>query len=191
MEFEARRIRRNKIIWVIVFTVIMPIAAYIIGVNWMQSLLVAAGTATIGILIAVLPLGEDITWEKRNDATADGARREVSRLSWTLGGHDNRVGDAPARRLRILAARRLARRGIDLRTQEGMAAAIDLLGKGVMAVLTTEVGPPPRYDDFVRCVTAIERLETAPAADPHTSSTRTSITRTSATSTPTHTGVSS
>lgn len=169
MEFEARRIRRNKIIWVIVLAVILPVITYVIGVSVLQSLLIAAAVVTIGGFLALLPVGEDFTWERRDDRAADGARREISRLSWTLGGHENRVGEAPVRRLRELALRRLAWRGITLTDQDGVAAAEKLLGAPVVAVITTELGPPPRYDLFIRCVAAVEKLETAPAADPRSS----------------------
>ncbi|GAA2100235.1 hypothetical protein GCM10009841_14740 [Microlunatus panaciterrae] len=165
MDFEAQRIRRTRVVWVVVLSVLVPVAAFVVGVNWVQCLLLGTATATVGGLLALLPAGEDVPWEPPDDQIADGARREVTRLSWTLGGHENRVGEAPLRRLRELAVTRLAARGVQVDDPAGRETAARLLGDQVWAVLTAETGPPPRFDTFVRCVDALERLDTLPSGD--------------------------
>ena len=161
---EERRRRRKVVVATVLVTVLVAAAAFLIGVSLVQCLLlVTAGTTVGAVLLAVHDLDDDPGLPSIYDAgDTAGTRREVSRLSWVMVGHDNRVGSAPFHRLRQIAATRLALRGIDLSSPEGDRTAQDLLGPVGYRVLVAEATTAPTSRVFEECLTRLERLDPDP-----------------------------
>ncbi len=99
-------------------------------------------------------------WPEHISATDKGARREVSRLSWSLQGYESRVERGSVRRLQQIASARLAERGLQLAAPEDTAACRELLGDTALRVLRTQPGQRAYYDEFLAAVTAVEQLVT-------------------------------
>lgn len=137
------------------------LTASIVGFPWWQA-------ATAGLLAAVLiglrRLGadEDEWWPVRHrEGWADGARRDVARLSWSMQGFDAKVDSRTARRLSELAAGRLAERGLDLTNPADQPAIVALLGYPTHRVVSQPDDPPP-YPIFVHALADIEGLHPNP-----------------------------
>ena len=162
---EERKRRRKVLVTTLLVTIVVVLAAFLIGVSLVQCLLLATAGATVGAVLLALPeLDDDPALPPIYDGgDTAGTRREVSRLSWVMVGHDNRVGGAPYHRLREIAATRLALRGVDLSTVEGDQAAQDLLGPLGYRMLIAEASTTPTSRVFEQCVTLLERLEGEPA----------------------------
>jgi len=163
---EERRRRRKVVIVTVLVTVVVAVAAFLIGVSLVQCLLLATAVTTVGaVLLAVHDLDDDPGLPPIYDAgDTAGTRREVSRLSWVMVGHDNRVGSAPYHRLRQIAATRLALRGVDLSSPDGDRAAQDLLGPVGYRVLVAEATTAPTSREFEECLSRLERLDPDPQA---------------------------
>ena len=158
---EERKRRRKVLVTTLLVTIVVVVAAFLIGVSLVQCLLLATAGATVGAVLLALPeLDDDPALPPIYDGgDTAGTRREVSRLSWVMVGHDNRVGGAPYHRLREIAATRLALRGVDLATVEGDRAAQDLLGALGYRTLIADAAIPPTSREFEQCVTLLERLD--------------------------------
>jgi hypothetical protein len=133
--------------------------AWVIGLEWLEAFLIASGLVVlVGLrrLPGITP-GED--WPYRTDEPHDrGVRRDVTRLSWTLHGHESRVERASIRRLRAVAALRLARRELELGAPGDAAACRRVLGDRAYAVLTAGSGTYISLEDFTATVSAVEDL---------------------------------
>lgn len=143
-------------------------AAWLVGVSWGRSALLASAVMTVGAGYAAVPLRE-VRWPERPTPRPPGTRSEVARLSWTLLDRNGAVERPAALRLLSLAQRRLAHRGVDLSDPENAAAAARLLGSrnhGLLRSVAADPDRPVRYWAFVRCVAAIERLGELPATGP-------------------------
>lgn len=161
-----RRRRRQTVIWTLVLAVLMAGLSWAVGVSWFQSLLLFTGVTTVGAAVLALDhLDDDAQLPPLDPAgRSEGTRREVSRLSWALAGADNRVGDRPYRRVRAIAAHRLAMRGIDVSELSGEGAARALLGSVGYDQLVAETAAPPTQRTFAACLTLLERLDDSPSA---------------------------
>jgi len=102
---------RTSVTTTAVFAVLAAAAAWAIGVNWVQSLLVAMVVATVGAGSTIAPwLADDLTWPRRRPDPVGGTRREVTGLSWTLSPTRREVSPAAIDRLRAVATHTSGRR---------------------------------------------------------------------------------
>ncbi|MFJ2297910.1 hypothetical protein [Oerskovia paurometabola] len=129
----------------------------------LATLLVATGTAlallgldlphtlalTVALLVALvlsrrIDTGHDPQHRALPDTNRDGARRDLSDLTWAMHGSHGRVSERAHRRVRALAATALADEGIDLHSPdpEQMRAAADRLGTQVHRQMTDDPRPP-------------------------------------------------
>jgi hypothetical protein len=153
--------RHRVLVTSIVLTVVVGAVSYLVGVGWWQCLLLASAAAATGaVYLALTDLEADPALPPLDDSgRSTGTRRDVSRLSWVMEGHDNRVGAAPYRRLRAIATNRLALMGVDLADEDGRTAARALLGPVGYATLVEESLTTPTQRVFVDCVTLLEGLD--------------------------------
>ena len=135
--------------------------AWFVGVSWAKCALLATVVITARTVFFALNDLDDEPALPPLDRTGrdEGARREVSRLSWGMIGQENRVGEVPFRRLRALAATRLSVRGIDLVDLHDHEAARRLLGPLAYDTLIGDIGRPPSQAIFQHCLAALERLD--------------------------------
>jgi hypothetical protein len=139
--------------------------AFVVGVDLVHCLLLAVGTLVV-VQLRRLPQADDDAWPVREADPSDrGVRLEVARLSWGLHGFESRVDRRSVDRLYVIAARRLHARGVDLEDPADADQAQRLLGSAPYAALTGDPNNPPRYVDFARAVTAVERLPTSTSTE--------------------------
>lgn len=106
------------------------------------------------------------SWPNDGEARSDvGARREVSRLSWSMQGYESRVQRQSVRRLSGIAAFRLGEQGLDLDDPRDYLACQSVLGERAYRVVS-EPDERPLYADFVAAVRAVEELGGATAIGP-------------------------
>lgn len=163
-----RRRQRRTVVWTFVLSAVTAAASWWVGVGWPQVLLLVSAITTAGAVALALGHVDEDPMLPPLEATgrSEGTRREVSRLSWSLAGADNRVGDRPYRRLRAIAAHRLALRGIDLTDPAGDDAARALLGPVGYQQLVGESWSPPTQRVFADCISLLERLDSSPSSPP-------------------------
>jgi hypothetical protein len=125
------------------------------------ALLVVVVTA-VTLLWRRLDDGDESPWPDLPVDRREGARNDVSELGWATFTRSGAVGDRVLRRVRALAATRLADHGVDLSAPGGPQAAARLLGTDVVDGLTSrrQVG----RGEVHRWLDAIEALD-APAPD--------------------------
>jgi hypothetical protein len=145
--------------------VVVPGAAWAIGVNWMFCLLLAgAGAAAVAIL--ELPrLAQEPNWPAAEEARRGGGRREVTSLSWMLTSRHGGTDRAAVLRLREIARRRLAQRGIDLDSPADRGRAVDALGADVLTILISDGSSSPSHRQLVQCIESLERLDPRDSRD--------------------------
>ena len=119
---------------------------------------VVVGTAYVW---RTLDEGEDLAWQPVPEDRRDGARNDVSELGWASFTRNGAVGDRMRRRLRALAAARLAEHGIDLDDPGRRADADRLLGPDVVEGLTSR--RPAYRGEVHRWLDAIDALVPSPA----------------------------
>ncbi len=161
MTHQERLDRRKLIVGTAILAVATGGLAWVVGVSPVQCLLLASAVVFFRVTFGFLAkVDEEHVLPPLDDSgRSHGARREVSRLSWTMVGQDNRVGEIPFRRLRALAATRLRLRGIDPGDESGQQAARELLGDLCYDTLVGELGHPPSVAVFERCLVTLEKLD--------------------------------
>lgn len=151
------------------------------------ALLAAAVALAVGVVLAVsgLPLDlvvlfmavvvaggalatafvdpEEPTLPERPISARNGARREVGSVAWSLRGGRGRVSPLASFRIRTVAARRLARLGIDLEDPADRARAEAALGQRAYRVVSE---PAPRsYGTMRSALRAVDRLGSLDSTD--------------------------
>ncbi|MFD6134778.1 hypothetical protein [Isoptericola sp. NPDC060257] len=123
-------------------------------------LVVVAATAVA--LWRRLDDGDEAPWPDVLQDRREGARNDVSELGWATFTRSGAVGDRVLRRVRDLAAARLAERGVDLAAPGGPEAAARLLGTDVVDGLVAR--RPVSRVEVHRWLDAIDAVPTtAPA----------------------------
>lgn len=146
---------------------VLPVGAALFGVAPTQALLLGALGATLCALIRFRPsTGDPPSWPEATILDQEhGARRDISRLSWSVSGNDRQVGRTLRLRLRQVAIRRLARRGIDLADPELRDVAIEALGAAgsdgadAYRALDPDLREVIGLTTFTAAVRAVESLE--------------------------------
>lgn len=107
--------------------------------------------------------GEEAPWPDVVHDRREGARNDVSELGWATFTRSGAVGDRVLRRVRDLAAARLAERGVELAAPDGPEAAARLLGADVVEGLAAR--RPVSRAEAHRWLDALDTLP-APAPSP-------------------------
>lgn len=97
-------------------------------------------------------------WESGSAAPGEGVRQDVSRLAWSLRAHRTGIPSAGLRRVHLLAAERLARRGLDVDSADDAAAVERMLGRSAYSVLHPG-DRRIRIGAVIACLDALDRLE--------------------------------
>jgi len=123
-----------------------------------------ATALTVALLLALvlsprIDPGHDPQHHALPDTNRDGARRDLSDLTWAMHGSHGRVSERAHRRVRALAATALADEGIDLHSTdpEQVEAAASRLGPLVHRQMTADPRPPT-MKVLRSWVTAVENL---------------------------------
>ncbi|MFE6970215.1 hypothetical protein [Isoptericola sp. NPDC057653] len=133
------------------------------ALDLLHAALLVVVAATAVVLWRRLDDGDEVPWPDPPVDRREGARNDVSELGWATFTRSGAVGDRVLRRVRELAAARLAADGVDLATPAGRDAAERLLGADVVAGLTAR--RQVARVEVHRWLDAIEALD-APASGP-------------------------
>ena len=128
------------------------------GLDLGHAVVLAAALVALISLRHVPTINTDEGWPGEGEARSDvGARREVTRLSWSMQGYESRVQKQSVRRLHEIAVFRLGVRGLDLDDPRDYLACQSVLGERAYHVVS-EPDDRPLYADFVAAVSAVEQL---------------------------------
>lgn len=158
------RMLRPSLIRSAVLAIGAGLLVWIVGVPWLQSVLVASVALTAGVGNTFRPFAFEPVWPDRIEQRRHGTRREVARLASSLSARERDVSASIVARLRGLAEQRLARVGIDVHDPGDEAAARQALGTTVHARLFGDLDARARHVEFLRCLDAVERLAPSPTA---------------------------
>jgi hypothetical protein len=161
---------RGALGWTIVLAVVIGVGGYLIGLPGPLATLLAAA---VGVAGAALAVGGTVRDDRLPDPQIDlrhGARREIKQLSWNLGGQRHRLDEPAVRRLRRIAAVRLAAHGVDLDDPRHRPEGEALLGRSVYRVLAVPSAQPASV--LMRCVAALDKLDARPENAPDAESSR-------------------
>ena len=158
----------------LVVAVVCGVGSGIIGLRPGDAFMVGLIALVAGTVSVAVGAGEEHLWPDAELEETDGTRRELSSLTWSFIGREGRVAEPAVRRLRTVAVRRLARRGVVLPAgivqraagrapttlvlDDGQRAARELLGERAWAILTAPGGRLPSLSDVAYCVAIIEKL---------------------------------
>lgn len=164
-----RKPMRIRVIGFFATGVLVCAVAWYIGLDLSHA--VIAGLAVLVVGVAVLSLPElDTTWWARSDAGADdGARNDVTRLSWSLRTRRWRVRPDAVRRVRTLAASRLSALGLDLDDPADQRRVEQRIGARAYRTLRPEPVHLPFFGDIQHTLDALDTLYTE-SSEPTTES---------------------
>lgn len=134
---------------------------------------IVVGVAAGAVLVMGTRVATEIEpgWERERHVRKDGTRGELQEVAWAMVGRDGRLSERTLRRVREVAAHRLARHGLDLDAPEQAAETRDLVGRRAYATLTRTSGPAPTVADLRHTLEVLERLGTRPTTSTTTSTT--------------------
>lgn len=99
------------------------------------------------------------TWPSRAIEPRPGARTDVSWLAWAFRQNKGSVREQGLTAVRALAARRLARRGLDLGNPGDRDDIVALLGEDAYRTIIPAGGIMPSLRAVEHCLDAVEALE--------------------------------
>ncbi|MBE7700372.1 hypothetical protein H9623_08650 [Oerskovia sp. Sa1BUA8] len=140
----------------------------LLGLDLPHTLALTTSALVLLVLYRRTDPGYDAEHHALPDVNRDGARRDLSELTWAMHGSHGRVSERAHRRVRALAATALADEGIDLfSTDPAQAeAAAERLGPTVHRQMTSDTRPPT-INVLRTWVSAVEALADAPASSHH------------------------
>ena len=164
---SGRKKTAGTVTLIVLVVGVVPFGAALFGVAPTQAVLLGALGATLCALIRFRPATADPpSWPEATILEQDhGARRDIARLAWSVSGNDRQVGRTLRLRLRQVALRRLARRGIDLTDPDQRDAAIEALGAAgpdgtdAYRALDPDLREVIGLTTFTAAVRAVESLE--------------------------------
>lgn len=113
----------------------------------------------VGVVVVIhLDAGQRVALPRLPFDRRDGARTEVSSLSWSLYGPDG-ISPEAQHHLRRVCRTALDEAGIDIGTDTGRERATALLGSPITAFLVDDTAPPPDVHAVRATVIALENLE--------------------------------
>ncbi|HLR27684.1 MAG TPA: hypothetical protein VK086_03245 [Ruania sp.] len=137
----------------------------LIGLDLAHSLLLGAACLAVGVLPSLGAGGIRSRWPALPYGRRDGARRDVSTLTWTLMSREGRLSSKGRQRVHAVVQDALRQRGIDAGTAAGTARAESLLGREVTGWLAD---PDSRPLDPAQLSSALAALESTSPAPPST-----------------------
>lgn len=140
------------------------LVAYAVGMDAGAAVVVGFGVAAIVVMARRLGADLEPEWGTEHRRRQEGARGDLQDLAWSMAGRDGRAGERAMRRLRDVAAVRLARHGLDLASRDDTPALRALLGDRVLDTLRRRQAPLPSLRAVQQAVDALERLGPRPTS---------------------------
>lgn len=140
---------------------LLGVLAWFLGVDVWHAILVGCA-AMVGItafLVGGAPEIRDLSWRPRYRNT-EGARSELANLAHSLRPQRGVVGLAAERRLRDLAARRLALHGLDLQSAADREATERLIGtRAYQLLVRPDATRRAKLRTVIRCLDLLDALD--------------------------------
>jgi hypothetical protein len=158
--------RRARVVLVLVGAALVGALLWYLGLDVLRSVVAGVILAVIGISWVAVPDHEATGWVKDAVVAQDGARREVTQLSWALHPRRGRVRHGAHVRVQQLARNRLALHQLELADPADRTAIERLVGSAVYSTLRPRPDQsPPRLRDIVRCLDALDALDALDSLD--------------------------
>ncbi|WP_420114923.1 hypothetical protein [Pseudactinotalea sp.] len=138
--------------------VAVAVVLRLIGSDVAHALLGGMLVVVAVLILAHLGIGQKVALPRLPFDRRDGARTEVSSLSWSLYGTEG-VTPQAARALRGICRAGLSEAGIAVETPEGEARSVSLLGAPLTTFLIDPDAPPPDVRAVRAAVHVLENLE--------------------------------
>lgn len=156
MAAEPHRRRMTWVPWLL--AVVLLALGLLIGLDLLHCLLLAVACLAVSALVRAAGAGTGSPWPALPYGRRDGARRDVSTLTWTLMNRQGLLSGRGRERVAAVLREGLRLRGIDPATSSGRARARALLGTvGDWLADPSCQAPGPAELDV-----ALTALETAP-----------------------------
>lgn len=120
------------------------VALAYLGLDLPHTIALTVALLIVLVLSRRIDAGHDPQHHALPDTNRDGARRDLSDLTWAMHGSHGRVSERAHQRVRALAATALADEGIDLHSTDPaqVRAAAARLGTQVHQQMTSDPRPP-------------------------------------------------
>lgn len=141
-------------------------ASWVLGLDAFFAVALGVLLAALGVAWGALAGTPAPLWADEPEARPAGARDDVARLAWPLRSRRGQVQESAYKRMRALARARLARHGVNLDGEGGLAAAGALIGPAACRALHAPGGRLPSLGAIEACLDALERLDGAAGAGP-------------------------
>lgn len=149
---------RRRPALVVVAALLVGTACWYFGMDVPHSVTVTVALLAVGAAWIAAD-GEDAPgWESASSAPGEGVRQDVSRLAWSLRAHRTGIPSAGLRRVHLLAAARLAPRGLDVDSSDDRAAIERMLGRSAYSVLHPG-DRRIRLGAVIACLDALDRID--------------------------------
>lgn len=161
----SRRLPRRlvtRLILSVVLGAAIGVAAWYLGMDAAHA--AGLGAAVLALAACLSSIGEaaSMVWRVEDPPLRPGSRRDVVQLGWSLGGRGGRVSGEGVRRLRAVAARALALRGVDLDDPAAAPRVIELLGPEATALLRRGAATSAKRPQVVALLSRLEELAPRP-----------------------------
>lgn len=157
---QRRRRSRRYLILAPLSAIGVALVAYWLGVSPRHAVLMCLGLVLVGVCAAMTGIPSWLRFPLLPYNRQDGARREVSNLTWSLYGDHGGLARPAVRRLHSAAMRAAHHAGIDLESTSGRARAQSALGTPLLAFLDDPFREPVGAAELSSYLSAIEKLTT-------------------------------
>jgi len=152
----GRRRRVGAALWT-VSAVLAALVAWDLGLDVGHAVLLGALVAGAGTLQLTMPELETPELPEPAGYARDGVRQEVASLTYAMRGEKGAVRESVVLRIRDLAARRLARHGLELDRQDDTERIEALLGPAAGVLVRGQTRPSASA--IAACLDALDALD--------------------------------
>lgn len=155
---------RSRLIALIALAVVAAVVLWYLGMDPWHAAAVIGVIVAIGVVWLAVPERPSMTWTVESSLHDDGNRSDVDRLSWSLRTRRGQVRPDAVRRVRRLAASRLAivspdaDNPLDLDRPADRAAIEQMLGGRAYRTLRPNPVRQPSFHDIEQCLDVLSTL---------------------------------
>jgi hypothetical protein len=154
----------RRYVGVAIVALLAGAGCWFFGLDVVPSIVVALVLAGLGITLGIITVPADnIEWPPAPPEPTDGARREVSELTWSLRTPGGVVDERIVQRVRRIAVTSLRRRQLDLENPAHRAQIERLVGESMYALLSS---PERRRVSLATLLSELSILEALEKSDP-------------------------
>jgi hypothetical protein len=156
---------RPTMVRILSVALLVAVIAWYFGADAWHSVLLGVGLTTLGLIFFLDTAGSELSdadWRGHGIGNREGARSDVTELSWSLRGSYGRVDNRAVWRIRGVARQRLLQYQLDLFNPADRRNIEQLIGRRAYVVLVRDARRPPWLRSFIHCLDALDALETTP-----------------------------